>query len=138
MKYGLVFSRKRIRKWISFSVVLSSLAFSFSVTSAQQRSSSRPLEERDVDVIRINSDLVQTDVVVLDRQGRFVDGLKSSEFELRVDEKPQLISFFEQIMTGSSAEEKRLAIIRGKLDTASILETPAGITEHRRTMIFFI
>jgi len=44
--------------------------------------------EQDDDVIRINTDLVQTDIVVLDRQGRFVDGLKREQFELRVDDKP--------------------------------------------------
>ena len=50
------------------------------------------------DVLRINTELVQTGVTVFDKQGRFVDGLKKEDFELRVDGRPVSISFFENIM----------------------------------------
>ena len=49
------------------------------------------------DVVRITTDLVQTDVMVVDAQGKFVRGLKPEQFELRVDGKPVAVSFFEQV-----------------------------------------
>lgn len=56
------------------------------------------------DVIRITTELVQTDVTVVDKDGRFVEGLKPEQFELVVDGKPQSISFFERIAAGSRAD----------------------------------
>src|SRR5258708_35887574 len=79
------------------------------------------------DVIRVKTELVQTDVTVVDRRGRVVAGLKPEQFELRVDSKPQSLAFFEQVMTGSAEEEKQLAAVRNR-DVASPvkLETNAG------------
>src|SRR5687768_4697973 len=64
----------------------------------------RPSEQSDDAIIRISTDLVQTDVTVLDKQGRFVEGLQREQFELLVDGKPQNISFFEQVTAGSQRE----------------------------------
>src|SRR5688572_18770345 len=49
------------------------------------------------DVVRISTDLIQTDVMVFDQQGRSVDGLQREQFQLRVDGTPVPISFFEHI-----------------------------------------
>jgi hypothetical protein len=49
------------------------------------------------DVIRINTDLVQTDVTVVDKRGRFIDGLKPEQFELRVDTKLQRLAFLNRL-----------------------------------------
>lgn len=54
---------------------------------AQQRAN--PPSE---DVIRINTELVRTGVMVLDRQGHFVNGLEREQFELTIEGKPQPIS----------------------------------------------
>src|SRR5256885_13629046 len=64
----------------------------------------KPIEQDGV--IRVNTELVQTDVMVFDKQGRFVDGLKAEQFELKVDKRPQTISFFERIT--SRSEERRV------------------------------
>jgi VWFA-related protein len=74
----------------------------------QQQTQSPPPD----DVIRVNTELVQTDLTVVDKRGRFVEGLKAEQFELRVDAKPQPLIFFEQVATGSSTEEKQLAAAR--------------------------
>lgn len=123
---------------MSLYVVLFGLAFLASATQGQQRGQKRSPAERDDDVIRINTDLVQTDVVVLDRQGRFVDGLKKEQFELRVDAKPQVLSFFERITTGSSSEQMQLAAARGRPEVESVPGTLAGATEQKRTIAFFV
>ena len=49
------------------------------------------------DVLRVNTELVQTAVTVIDKQGRFVDGLSRDQFELTVDGKPRPINFFERV-----------------------------------------
>src|SRR6266576_282265 len=61
------------------------------------------------DVIRINTDLVQTDVMVFDKKGVFVNGLKPEQFELTVDAKAQPVTFFEQVRAGSSREVRLLS-----------------------------
>jgi VWFA-related protein len=65
------------------------------------------------DVVRINADLVQTDVIVLNKQGRFVDGLKREDFIVALDGYPQPIQFFERVTAGSGDEEAQLALARG-------------------------
>jgi VWFA-related protein len=64
--------------------------------------------------IRVDVGLVQTDVMVFDRQGRFVPELKLGQFELRVDGKVQPISFVEQVSAGSPHDEEVWARAEGK------------------------
>jgi VWFA-related protein len=86
------------------------------------------------DVIRITTELVQTGVVVLDKQGKFVDGLKPEEFVLKVDGRPVTPSFFERVMAGTVREEKlEGSVAKGAAPAAS---TP--VTYKGRTIIFFI
>src|ERR1043166_4254669 len=56
------------------------------------------------EVVKVNAELVQTGVSVFDKQGRFVDGLKREDFELRVDGRPVPITFFENILAGSARD----------------------------------
>ena len=94
-----------------------------------------PVEQDDV--VRISTDLVQTDVMVFDKDGKFVSGLKPEEFELLVDNKPQPISFFESVVTGGKAEERMLRAAGGKKASQ-----PAGEGESTsdvgRTILFFV
>ena len=46
------------------------------VASAQAQTKPTPSPEQD-DVIRVNTELVQTDVTVFDKKGQFVDSLKA-------------------------------------------------------------
>ncbi len=89
------------------------------------------------DVIRISTELVQTGVVVLDKQGKFVPGLKAEQFVLKVEGKPTTPAFFEQVTAGSDRERKlERTVGRGEVpQTASA----TGATSYRgRTIIFFI
>jgi VWFA-related protein len=86
------------------------------------------------DVIRVNTALVQTDVMVLDKQGAFVDGLSRDQFVLKINGKPRDISFFERIVAGSRNEEAQLAAARG----ASTASTGAVPLDRGRTVFFFI
>jgi VWFA-related protein len=91
------------------------------------------------DVVRVNTELVQTDVLVLDKQGRFVNNLQREQFELRVDGKPQPISFFERIVAGSANEEAQLAAARGQASTTKGGAAAAARPLDRgRTLVFFV
>lgn len=85
------------------------------------------------DVLKINTELVQTGVIVTDKQGQFVDGLKKEDFELKVDGNPVPISFFESIVAGSQREQVARAAGRETLVKAS-----APPSFRRRNIIFFI
>src|ERR1043165_10092813 len=58
------------------------------------------------DVLRTNTELVQTGVSVFDKQGHFVDGLTRQDFELEVEGRPVPISFFENIVAGTSRDRE--------------------------------
>ena len=59
------------------------------------------------DVIKFDTSLVQTDVMVFDKKGRFVDGLRPEQFQLKIDNSPREISFFEAIRSGGSASKRK-------------------------------
>jgi VWFA-related protein len=65
------------------------------------------------DVVRVYSELVQTDVMVFDKQGQFVNGLKREDFELKIDGKRRPVEFFERIAAGTSDEDVQLSAARG-------------------------
>src|SRR6185503_20999187 len=92
---------------LAFLVVLSSTIY------GQEHQPPETAQQTDK-VVRIGTDLFQTDVMVFDRQGRFVDGLKREQFELRVDGKPQQISFFDIVAAGTPDEASKLATVRGE------------------------
>ena len=69
---------------------------------------------QDEEVVRINSELIQTDVMVFDKSGKFVEGLKPEQFELKVDGHAQNVSFFESVKAGTFDEEAQLAAARGR------------------------
>ena len=104
------------------------LSLSFVVVNAQQPAPQQP------DVVRTNTELVQTAVTVLDKKGNFVDGLQREQFELTVDGKPRQVAFFERIAAGST-RERELAT-RGVGVNSNAPLPPA--TVPGRTIIFFI
>jgi len=103
------------------------LAF-WSTTSGQTTPPKKPQD----DVVRVYTELVQTDVMVFDKQGKFVNGLTADNFELRIDGKPRPIQSFEQITAGSD-EESQLAAARGA--TTLNLKRPQPLDRGR--IVFF-
>lgn len=100
------------------------------LVNAQQPQS----KTQDDDVLRINADLVQTAITVVDKNGRFVDGLDRGQFELTVDGKPRPISFFERVTAGSPRETQLTARNEpGPEPTKAIPPTVRG-----RSIVFFI
>lgn len=119
----------------SLLIALAVLAL-LSSAGGQERNSQQTAEQSD-EVIRINTELVQTDVTVVDKQGRFVEGLKPEQFELRVGGEPRAISFFERITSGSLDEERQLQAAR----SGSRPSRRAGTTSPQsggRQIFFFV
>ena len=58
------------------------------------------------DVIKFDTSLVQTDVMVFDKNGKFVEGLKPDQFHLKIDKTPREISFFELIRSGTFSSKR--------------------------------
>src|SRR5712671_1204242 len=89
----------------------------------------QPKADQD-DVVRVNTELVQTDVMVFDKKGHFVDGLKPDQFALKVDNKPQTVSFLEHVNSQGVLEGKRTPLTPGG-------ESPATMVRGR-TVFFFV
>ncbi|HEV8429836.1 MAG TPA: VWA domain-containing protein [Pyrinomonadaceae bacterium] len=103
-----------------------------SATMAQTSPTPTPTPRLRDDVVRTYTELVQTDVMVFDKQGKFINGLKPEDFELRVDGKPRQLQAFEQITAGSD-EESQLAAARGA--TTVNLKRPVPLDRGR--IVFF-
>ncbi|HEX7996978.1 MAG TPA: VWA domain-containing protein [Pyrinomonadaceae bacterium] len=114
-----------------------SLTFLFafnSIALGQTPQQTQKPQETD-DVIRINTELVQTDVMVFDKGGRFVDGLKPEQFEVRVDGKPVTVSFVERVTAGSTRE----AMLEASTSRpAKLVDANPGVVDRGRTIIFFL
>jgi VWFA-related protein len=88
------------------------------------------------DVLRVNTELVQSDVMVFDKQGHFVNGLQLEQFELTVDGKPQPISLFEEVRAGTAKERVQLAPI---INNSAVPTSTTKLNESEgRTIVFFI
>ena len=111
-----------------------SLCVLFAAASAMTQTTTQtpPPQKPSDDVVRVYTELVQTDVMVFDKQGRFVDGLTKENFELRIDGKPRTIEAFEKITAGSN-EESQLAAARG----ATTLNLKRPIPLDRGRIVFF-
>jgi VWFA-related protein len=89
------------------------------------------------DVVRVETELVQTDVMVFDGQGRFVEGLKPEQFEVRVDGKPVPVAFLERVAAGTPEEEAARAG-RGRAGATATPPPSASSRARGRTVAFFI
>ncbi|HKR61123.1 MAG TPA: VWA domain-containing protein [Pyrinomonadaceae bacterium] len=125
--------------FISLSLSSFLLLSSWSVALTQSPQTQTPLPD---EVLRISTDLVQTDLVVLDKKGNNVKGLSKDDFELLVDGQRQNISFFDGVDAGSVKEAVQLATAREKSAggaTSAAVGTPSPVASAPgRSFIFFV
>jgi VWFA-related protein len=117
-----------------FILCAAGLAFATHVGAQQQQ----PTPKQNDDVIRVSTELVQTDVMVFDKGGSFVDGLKPDQFELRIDGQPHPITFFERVAAGSRNEEAQLAAARGEQNRTGASKSPAVPLDRGRVVLFYL
>src|SRR5690242_3274250 len=118
------------RLTLSLFVALCACAAAAAQTSQPTPPPAKPSD----DVVRVYTELVQTDVMVFDKQGHFVDNLNKENFQLFIDGKPKPIEAFEKITAGSS-EESQLAAARGA--TSLNLKRPTPL-DRGRIVFFYI
>ena len=87
------------------------------------------------DVVRVESELVQTDVSVFDKSGKFVEGLGREQFELKVDGRPVPLAFFERVTGGLPRTEASAA---GAAQLAGKKGAARPARARGRVVIFFI
>src|SRR4051812_192103 len=85
------------------------------------------------EIIRVNTELVQTDVMVLDRRGRFVDGLKPEQFVLTLNGEAKPIAFLERV--GSAAD---LAALSPAENAAATPASVRAVPTTSRVIFFFV
>jgi VWFA-related protein len=90
---------------------------------------------QETEVVRTNVDLVQTAITVLDKNGKFVEGLQREQFELLVDGKPRPVAFFERIAAGSARESELANFTNPAEPGAKPVAPPARVPG--RTILFF-
>ncbi|MEK6279752.1 MAG: VWA domain-containing protein [Acidobacteriota bacterium] len=95
-------------------------------------------EAKSEDVVRVNTQLVQTDVLVLDKRGQFVDSLKSENFEIHVNGKLRQVLFFDRFTAGSATEETRIAAARGSEPTGDNVRPVPIVFDRGRTIFFYL
>ena len=93
--------------------------------------------QQQTEVVRTNTDLVQTAVTVIDKKGNFVEGLQREQFELTVDGKPRPVSFFERVASGS-ARERELVSNPAANNTTPTTTPTAAPRIPGRTIVFFV
>ncbi len=116
-------------------VAFISILLSITVLAQDKPQPTKP--QQDDDVVRVTTTLVQTDVGVFDKQGKFVEGLKPEQFQLKVNGQSVPISFFELVTTGSAEEKAQLeAARRSQPATAMGEKPPLTITPPAGRSIF--
>jgi VWFA-related protein len=91
---------------------------------------------QETEVIRTNTELVQTAITVLDKKGHFVEGLQRDQFQLIVDGKPRPVAFFERVAAGSPREAEIASLNEPNTRVAT---TPTAAPRvPGRTIVFFI
>ncbi|HEX3100357.1 MAG TPA: VWA domain-containing protein, partial [Pyrinomonadaceae bacterium] len=90
-----------------------------------------PAKEKDDEVLRVNTNLIQTGISVFDKKGNFVEGLKQDDFQLRVDGKPVTTQFFDQISIKNPKFESRAG------QSAGQASAPAT-RDAARTLVFVV
>src|SRR5829696_1115877 len=98
---------------------------------AQTQPNPKPSPEQQDDIIKVYTELRQTDLMVFDAHGKFVDGLTRENFELRVDGKPVPITFFERVEAGGGEEESKWLATREQRSAR-----PPAPTSYGRKVLF--
>jgi VWFA-related protein len=72
--------------------------------------------------------------MVFDKEGKFVEGLTREHFELKIDNNPRAISFFDRLTAGSTSEIQKYR----PEGQAQVTQPTPGILSTARTLVFFV
>jgi VWFA-related protein len=101
-----------MRKGFALAIAISILLGNLIAQTPQQQNSPPPPQERKVspeDILRISIDLVQTDVVVMDKNEQIIPDLKLADFEVYENGKKQDVQFMEFISLDEASRSEGTA-----------------------------
>ncbi|MFT3743676.1 MAG: VWA domain-containing protein [Pyrinomonadaceae bacterium] len=101
-----------------------------SVAAQQPTVSPTSDKKTDDEILRINTNLIQTGFYVVDKSGVFVKGLTKEDIELKIDGKLVPTLFFDQVTTAATTSKST--------DRSGTLETTVGTSDVRRTLVFVV
>ncbi|MCA1566225.1 MAG: VWA domain-containing protein [Acidobacteria bacterium] len=109
--------------------------------SAPPPPSQQPVpDDDDDDVVRITTNLVQVDAVVVDKKGKQVTDLTADDFEIFEDKRPQKLTNFSYVLNESAPRVTETAAAPRKADKASVPAPSRRLRpeEVRRTMALVV
>jgi VWFA-related protein len=126
-----------MRKALSFLLSACMLSTAAAAQTAAPARTTQPQQQGDEEVVRITSALVQTDVVVTDKNDRIVEDLKLSDFEVYENGKRQDLRFMEFV---NVAGERRTEGTRpgGGLPETARIERDLTTRDVRRVVAFVV
>jgi VWFA-related protein len=124
---------KRGARLLIHALVLCLAAFAQSARAQQPQQT--PTTQPQDDVIRVETELVRTDVMVFDKSGKFVDGLGREQFQVMVDGKPVPVAFFDSVAHGAAPLEPARASGANGAAAASAVARPRA---RGRYVAFFL
>jgi VWFA-related protein len=119
---------------VSATVLYAALLLFPAVIFGQTKPEQKPEPSDAQDVIKFETSLVQTDVMVFDKKGKFVEGLKPEQFQLKINNNPREISFFEAVKSGTVNSQPEEPNAAAQPDSVKQLKSDA----QRRAIIFFV
>ena len=123
------------RSFATLPAALAALALCASGARGQNQASGTPPQKPAEDVVRVETELVQTDVMVFDKQGKFVEGLGREQFEVHVDGRVVPVAFFERVVAGGAGEGAARA---GSGAVAPATPDAGGARARVRHVAFFL
>jgi VWFA-related protein len=97
-----------------------------------------PPSQDDEDVVRISSELVQTDVVITDKDDNVIDDIKLDEFELYENGKRQDLKFMEFVGADSAAPRVEGALPASVRSAPTDVASNASARDIRRIFAFVV
>ena len=96
------------------------------------------LQAQDPDVVRVTTNLVQVDLVVI-KDGKHVTNLKPEDFEILEDGRPQKITSFAYVSTNPSAPANTASSVSSNTEsTAPLIPKPPLPHEVKRTIAIVV
>jgi VWFA-related protein len=130
---------KRGARLLIHALVLCLAAFAQSARAQQSQQTPTQQQPPQDDVIRVETELVHTDVMVFDKSGKFVEGLGREQFQVMVDGKPVPVAFFDSVAHGAAPlEPARASGANGAAAATAVAAAVARPRARGRYVAFFL
>ncbi len=108
-------------------------AIIFSTCALDAQSQTKPTDQNES--VRLRTELIQVQVVITDKRGRVIEGLKREDFELLEQGRAQEVSFFSEDRVG--AQPARPAVANADQVAGRPAGAPGSASQPRSIVLFF-